>query len=124
MNFPMLMLILATVALTAFGQLALKLGVMGAPVGSAAERGVFAFLFAAAASPAVWAGLAIYTAGVVLWLWILSKTELSLAYPFLGIGFLITMILGVVVLHEGVTPLRIAGTVLISVGCVLVARSV
>ena len=124
MTVPMLLMILVTVTLSAVAQLALKFGVMSAPVKSAGGQGGLQFLLAVAASPGVWAGLAVYGASVGLWLWVLSKTDLSAAYPFVGVSFLITMAFGALLLHEQVTPARIAGTLLIAVGCVLVARSV
>jgi len=118
----LLLLILATVTLSAFAQLALKLGMMANAVKTAGGEGALAFLLAVASSPGVWLGLGIYAASVLLWLWILSKTELSGAYPFVGVSFLITMAIGGLVLHESISPLRVVGTLLIAIGCVLVAR--
>jgi len=54
---------------------------------------------------------------------VLARAPLSLAYPFVGLGFIFTMLAGALVLGEQVTPVRIAGTLLIAAGCVLVARS-
>ncbi|MEX1034581.1 MAG: SMR family transporter [Sneathiella sp.] len=59
----------------------------------------------------------------MLWVWVLSKVDLSIAYPFVGIGFVVTMLFGILLLNENVTPMRIIGTVLIVGGCVLVGRS-
>ena len=78
---------------------------------------------AAAMSPFIWFGLVIYALSVALWLWVLSKVDLSVAYPFVGVGFLVTMLFGIVLLNENVTPMRIIGTVLIVGGCVLVGKS-
>jgi drug/metabolite transporter (DMT)-like permease len=122
MRLPVLLLILSTVTMSACAQLALKLGMSGdvarAPRGSAIE-----FVLAVAGSPSIWIGLSIYAASMVLWLWVLARTDLSLAYPFVGISFVIIMFFGAVVLHESVSPARIAGTLLIAAGCLLVARS-
>jgi len=38
-------------------------------------------------SPMVTLGLSIYIMGVFFWLYVLSKVELSFAYPFLGLTF-------------------------------------
>ncbi len=80
-------------------------------------------LIAAAGSPLIWVGLTIYGLSVAMWLWVLSKTDLSVAYPFVGVSFLVTMMFGIFLLNENVTPARIAGTLLIACGCVLVAKS-
>ena len=77
--------ILSTVALSAVAQFALKVGMSSPHV--AASAGGTAMILAAAASPFVWIGLAIYGASVVAWLLVLSKTDVSLAYPFVGVSF-------------------------------------
>lgn len=115
--------IIIAVTLSALAQYALKLG--SATLNSAgglADKPVVT-LTNAALSPAIWLGLMIYGFSVLLWIWVLSKTELSVAYPFVGLSFILTMIIGAVLLHEDVSPMRIAGTVLIAAGCVMVART-
>lgn len=121
MNLRLLLLILASVGLSALAQLALKLGTgqLAAQRASGAGRE----LFALATSPLVITGLALYGFGAVLWLFVLGRAQLSLAYPFVGLGFILTMFAGALVLHEPVGPARVAGTLLIVVGCVLVART-
>jgi len=118
-----LTLILATVTASAVAQLALKMGMKTPAVAAALPEGGKALILAAAASPLVWTGLIIYGLSVVVWLWILAKVDLSLAYPFVGVSFIAVMLFGIFLLGESVTPLRIAGTFLIAVGCILVARS-
>lgn len=123
MSFPTLALILATVTASACAQLALKLGMSSPAVVAALPQGGKGILLAVASSPLVWTGLTIYGMSVAVWLWVLSKVDLSLAYPFVGISFIVVMAFGAFVLNESVTPLRMAGTLLIATGCVLVARS-
>jgi len=118
-----LALILITVTMSACAQLALKLGMSSPVIAAAIERGGTDAVLAVATAPLVWAGLGIYGLSVALWLWVLSRVDLSVAYPFVGVSFLVTMAFGAYLLDESVTPLRIAGTVMIAVGCVLVGRS-
>lgn len=120
MPFKILLLILTSVALSALAQLCLKLGV---GEGGARDVAPGAALIAMLTSPLVLGGLALYGLGAVVWLFVLQRTPLSVAYPFVGLGFVATTALGVLVLGEAVGPLRIAGTLLIFLGCVLVARS-
>jgi drug/metabolite transporter (DMT)-like permease len=123
MSVLTLALILATVTASACAQLALKLGMKSQPVAMAVSAGGRDLFLAVASSPLVWAGLTIYGVSIAVWLWILSKVDLSLAYPFVGVSFIVVMLFGVFLLHETVTPLRMLGTVLIAAGCMLVARS-
>ena len=123
MSYLVLGLILLTVTLSACAQLALKLGVGKPSMTSALETGVVDAILMAAMSPLILLGLIIYSLSVAMWLWVLSRVELSVAYPFVGVSFLITMAFGAFLLNESVTPMRIVGTILIASGCVLVGRS-
>ncbi len=123
MSTATLGLILATVMASACAQLALKLGMSSPAVAAALPSGGKGLLLAIASSPLVWTGLTIYGLSVSVWLWILSKVDLSLAYPFVGVSFIVVMLFGAFILQESVTPMRMVGTVLIALGAVLVAHS-
>jgi len=123
MSYLVLGLILFTVTLSACAQLALKLGVAKLQTEHAFQLGMVDTIMSVAMSPLIWLGLFIYAVSVALWIWVLSKVDLSVAYPFVGVSFLVTMAFGAFLLNESVTPLRIAGTLLIATGCVLVGRS-
>lgn len=121
MTLRLLLLILASVGLSALAQLALKLGT--GQLAAQRAGGAGRELFALVTSPMVIAGLALYGIGAVLWLFVLGRVQLSLAYPFVGLGFILTMLAGAIVLHEPVGAVRVVGTLLIVAGCVLVART-
>jgi len=123
MSFNVLALCLLAVVMSAFGQIALKVAVERAHLTAAIEAGLVPVLMAGLTSVWLWGALVIYGVSVLLWLWVLTKAELSLAYPLVSLGFVVTMIFASIFLHEQVTPLRVAGTLLIVAGCVLVGRS-
>ncbi|NBC36508.1 EamA family transporter [Novosphingobium sp. FSY-8] len=118
----LLVLILTSVAMSACAQLLLKLGVSSVRVAgdAGAAQGVMAYLL----SPWVIGGLGLYGLGAVVWLYVLARLPLSAAYPFVGIGFVLTMLLGVVALGESLSAWRVAGTALIALGCICVSRSI
>ena len=121
MTLRLFLLILTSVGLSALAQLALKIGTSNAaPARSAGIGGEIGGLLQ---SPMVLVGLVLYGFGALLWLFVLGRAPLSLAYPFVGIGFILTMLAGTLYLGESVSVARIAGTLLIALGCVLVARS-
>jgi multidrug transporter EmrE-like cation transporter len=124
MKPQLLAIIVASVALSAIAQLCLKLGVGRAQAGQGAGASSLGqTLVAMLTSPWVIAGLGLYALGAVVWLFVLSRAPLSLAYPFVGLGFIMTAVIGVLVLGEQVTVARMAGTLLIALGCVVVAQS-
>jgi drug/metabolite transporter (DMT)-like permease len=117
-------LILVSVTLSALAQLVLKLGMSGGRMQQVlAGDSMVASLLAVATDSRVIFGLFLYGVGAVLWLWVLARTDLSMAYPFVGLGFILTMLFGYLFLGEPVGLARLAGTLLIVGGVVLVSQS-
>ena len=77
----------------------------------------------AIAEPMLWGGLILFALSGVLWLIILSRVPLSLAYPFVGLGYIVIVALSRFALHERVSLLRWTGAVLVAVGVVLIGMS-
>jgi multidrug transporter EmrE-like cation transporter len=73
--------------------------------------------------PGILGGLACYAISVVIWVAVLSESEVSFAYPFLGLGFVLVTMASWLLLGEALTVQRLAGTVLIAFGVVVLARS-
>ena len=73
-------------------------------------------------NPTMLLGLAIFGVSALLWLIALMKAELSFAYPFLSLSYIIILLGGVVLFNERVTLARLAGFVLIIMGLFAVAR--
>ncbi len=76
-----------------------------------------------ALEPRILGGAGCYAVSLVVWILALSRTEVSVAYPMLSIGFALNALLAWWVLGEAVTPMRMAGIGVIIVGVFLVARS-
>ncbi len=123
MNNKIFFLILISVSLSALAQITLKAGMSGERVQTALSRGGFEMALAIATNAYVIGGLLLYALGAVLWLFVLARLDVSFAYPFVGIGFLLTMLFGVLLLGEPLNLNRILGTILVAVGIVFVSRS-
>lgn len=68
-------------------------------------------------------GLTIYVASVTIWLMVLSRSDVSFAYPLSSLGYVLTAIAAAMLLGEQVTVLRMAGILFIVLGVFLVART-
>lgn len=124
MSSRILLLIMLSVSLSGFAQVFFKFGATSASVRSAMfGGGAIDIVKALASSPGVITGLAMYAVGTVVWLAVLSRTDLSQAYPFVGLSFIITAVLGYWIFHEPISAGRLLGTTLVIAGVVLVARS-
>ncbi|MBI3648730.1 MAG: EamA family transporter [Actinobacteria bacterium] len=116
-------LILSSVTLAAVAQLTLKSGVNRVTADGGALRLSASSLRVLLGSPIVWAGLVLFGLSAVVWLFALSRASLSFAYPFASLSYVLILIFGRFVLHEQVSPLRLAGVALIVAGIVLVAQT-
>jgi multidrug transporter EmrE-like cation transporter len=123
MNLGLLALIVLSVAISALAQIALKSGMSSMTVQKTLAGSPWETLCAALVSPAVVAGLALYGAGALLWLYVLARVEVSVAYPFVGLGFVLTAIFAIAILGEPINTLRLLGTGLVVAGVVLVGLS-
>jgi drug/metabolite transporter (DMT)-like permease len=115
--------ILVSVVAGAGGQLLLKRGMntMG-PLTLSFDQ-FFNVLWRIGTNPYVVIGLLIYVTGTFFWLVALSRVDLSYAYPFASLSYLIMLFGGWFIFHEGVTPVRLFGTLIVCVGVFLIARN-
>jgi drug/metabolite transporter (DMT)-like permease len=116
-------LILISVTLAAIAQVTLKIGMnhlTDANGGQLALTGDS--LKQIATSILVWVGLAVFAVSAVLWLFALSRTSLSFAYPFAALGYVIIVAASILILHEHVPLLGWAGVACIVLGILLVAQ--
>jgi len=76
-----------------------------------------------AVEPRILAGVVCYAVSLIAWIMALSRTEVSVAYPMVSIGFALNALLAWWLLGEAVTPMRMLGIGVIVIGVFLVARS-
>ena len=119
-----LVVILLTVFMSACAQLLLKLGMAKASTHGDMFAGGVVSIVQTLFTPLVFAGIFIYGISVIVWLWVLSKVDLSIAYPFVGVSFIFTFLFGVFLLGESVNVFKVVGTLLICAGCFFIVKSV
>ncbi|PAF48392.1 hypothetical protein BKH46_00315 [Helicobacter sp. 12S02634-8] len=116
---PFIPLIVLSVALNAFAQLFIKKGML-----TLGELHLdIAFVLKALGSAYLWAGLFCYGVSVLTWMVVLSKVNVSVAYPFLGLGFVLTLVLAYWIFGEPLDVYKIIGIVLIGAGLVFLSMA-
>jgi drug/metabolite transporter (DMT)-like permease len=80
------------------------------------------FLVRLAGIPRVWCGLFFSSISLVLWLFVLSKTDLSLAYSMDSMRYVFITLASVVVLKERVGAVRLLGIIAIVAGIMMVSH--
>lgn len=76
-----------------------------------------------ASEPRVVIGLVLFGISAAMWLIVLSRIPLSLAYPFAGLTYVFVTVFSKFILKEEVPGIRWLGLVLIVGGIILVGRS-
>lgn len=116
-------LLLITVTLNVFGQFLMKqgMGQIGAIGGSAEVMATS--LLRAFLNPYVIGGVGAYGLSSIFWLILLSRVDLSYAYPALALGYVLVTLIGAWILGESVSTLRWLAVGIICAGVVLLSRS-
>src|SRR5258706_3559352 len=116
MNPTTLALILLSVTISALAQVSLKLGMSSPAVQQAMTLPTIDLVYAVVRSQALLAGLVLYGLGMMIWLAVLAKIDVSQAYPFMGLGIVLTFAIGYLFLHEPINSLRAVGMLLVIAG--------
>jgi multidrug transporter EmrE-like cation transporter len=115
--------ILFTVMTNAAAQLMLKYGMMQlGPLSFAGVNPILKIL-QIVFSPWIFLGLCTFVISMASHLFVLSKVELSFAYPFLSLAYVAVAVFAYFIFREDLNALRIAGIGFICVGTVLIAQS-
>jgi len=123
MTLAVFLLAVGSISLNACAQIALRKTMLAVGGPPSHLEGALAFAFAIVTNPWFILGMSCYAVSIGVWLIVLSKAEVSAAYPLLSIGYVITAIVGALFLGEHVTLARIAGIGLICGGLTLIAQS-
>nr|WP_230412629.1 4-amino-4-deoxy-L-arabinose-phosphoundecaprenol flippase subunit ArnE [Pseudomonas syringae] len=101
--------------LTCLGQIAQKYAVQD-------WRGAFPGAFAALSSIWLWLALACLGSGLLVWLLVLQRLDVGIAYPMLGVNFVLITLAGRYLFNEPVDAQHWLGIALILVGVFQLGR--
>ena len=113
--------ILFTVLTNAAAQLMLKHGMMNMASAAFANANVVLKVVGIVFSPFVFLGLCTFVVSMASHLIVLSKVELSYAYPFLSLAYVVVAVATWFLFGEDMNPFRVGGIALICLGTVLIA---
>ncbi|MFA6409341.1 MAG: SMR family transporter [Gammaproteobacteria bacterium] len=121
---PILMLVvLGAVLLNTAAQLVLKAGMNRIGVFDLTWSTFFPVLGQVAVNPWILLGVVFYVVSMIFWLFLLSRVEVSQAYPLMSLGFVLNAVAAYYIFGDSLSVLRLTGIGLIIVGVFLVARS-
>jgi len=119
-----LILILINIFVGSIGQLMLKTGMLqvGRIGVSEISRPLTTF-GAVFTNPFILLALPLYGGALLMWLIVLSRLQLSFAYPFLALNYVINALLAQAILGEQISLFRWLGIGLICSGVILITRT-
>ncbi len=120
---PVYLLILLAVCINVAAQLLLKMGMARIGHFDFVMENIWPIGWKIATNWQILLGLCCYVGSVVVWMMVLSRSDVSFAYPMSSLGYILTALAACFMLGEQVTLLRLGGIMLIIGGVFLVARS-
>jgi len=110
-----LLLLLVACLLTCLGQIAQKFAVES-------WRGQPSGVLAKLLSPWLWLALASLGLGLLVWLLVLQRVEVGIAYPMLSLNFVLITLIARFVFHETIDRRHWLGVALVLAGVLLLSR--
>ena len=123
MTAPGLVLALLAILLSTAGQLLLKAGTNAVGAFAFSLDNVLPVGMRLALEPRIVGGIGCYVISLVLWIMALSRSDVSVVYPLVSIGFVLNAVFAWWLLGESLSAMRVLGIGVIILGVVLVARS-
>jgi multidrug transporter EmrE-like cation transporter len=111
-----------TILLTVYGQVALKWQVGAAGALPADWPGRLRYLGALLAQPVVLSAFAAAFGAALCWMLAISKLELSHAYPFVSLSFVLVLLLSALFFGEPLSLEKVLGVALIIAGVAVGSR--
>ena len=119
-----ILLLLIAPVLAATGQTLLKIGTTKASnLNFSSFKEIFNSFMKLMFVPEFTIAIPIYVVSFILWVYLLSRNDLSFAYPFLSLAYVIVFIFSWVFLSEDISFMRWTGAFLITLGVCIIGMS-
>lgn len=123
LGFKVFSLIILTDVLEALSQLFFKQGALATGMDEVHWTNLGNYLAGALASPGPWLAVLCIIVNFFLWVTVITRIDLSVAYPVSSTSYVFVPLLSVFCLHEHMSLLRWVGTLLIIGGIFFVSKS-
>ena len=114
-------LLLFNVILSVLGQILLKQGMNQVGEISGSFQQMAPKLIQALMNPFVVGGIGVYGSTTLIWLVVLSRIKLSVAYPMISLGYIFSILFSWLLFKEDVPKIRVLGAFVICIGVYLVS---
>jgi len=112
---------LLTILVATSGQLILKIGIEKSLINnnlkSLTNFSEFLLVFI---HPLILLGLLFYAFSALLWIVVLTELNLSVAYPILGLSYILVLFFSYIFLGESLSAFKIFGTIFVLIGIIFI----
>jgi multidrug transporter EmrE-like cation transporter len=118
-----IIIILLSIVMSSTAHVLLKKGMMTHASNGISSDGVFSLVWVVVTNVWVMGGMFLHVSALVIWLLALSKVDISFAYPFLALGYVLVSAMAWLWLGEELSQMRIIGMAVIVIGILILAKA-
>jgi len=115
--------ILSSVLLNSFAQIFIRKGMLSLGEIPTQMKQLFYFVLDACINIYLIIGMSCYAISILLWMYVLGKVEVSFAYPFQSLGYVVAAGIAFYTLGEPLSSMKVAGIAIICVGVFVLSFS-
>ena len=121
--FHNMLIIVISVLLNAFAQLFIRKGMLLIGSQTLNIQNIVSLCFKVLTNIFLLSGMTCYAISILLWMVVLSRVNVSVAYPLLSIGYIVTAIMAYFLFGETLTLQKVAGIIVICIGVWLLTQT-
>jgi multidrug transporter EmrE-like cation transporter len=122
--FPSTLIILLSVSISSLAHVFLKRGMIFHHLNNGiATDDLFILSLKFLSNYWILGGIFLHFCALIFWLWALSYVEISYAYPFLALGYVMVGAMAWLWLGEDISLAKIIGMAVIMIGILIISRS-
>jgi len=116
-------IILLSILMSSTAHIFLKKGMITHALSTVKLDSIFSLVWSVGTNRWVIAGMALHVSALVVWLWALSKVDISFAYPFLALGYIFVSAMAWLWLDEELSAMKLLGIGIIIMGILILAKA-
>ena len=116
-------IILLSILMSSTAHIFLKKGMMTHALNSVKSDGIISLVWTVGTNPWVMGGMFLHVSALVVWLLALSKVDISFAYPFLALGYVLVSAMAWIWLGEEISQMKLFGMGIIIIGILVLAKA-
>ena len=121
--FKVIAIVVVKDMMESFADLFFKMGTLSTGIHNVTIANMAEFASRLTSNPWLWVGVIFYIVNFFLWITLLSRVDLSVAFPLSSLTYIIVPVLAMALLREKVHLFRWAGILFIIIGVSLAGRA-